>query len=199
MACFAKDKMPIKGINECRKTTDTTDFYNLIWWNTPKKKKQYPLKAYACTEGFQLFYKDYKRPMAACQWCDGYNPTPRPTPEPTPEPTPLPTLKPTPRPTPKPYCYSELFEHSGYGGYKGTYPLGTYTFDDFIRQGAKNDDISSMKLHGNTPSCRVTLYEHGWQNGRQGTFTRGAWSMHALGQQNVHNDDVSSLKVWLAM
>jgi hypothetical protein len=189
----------LQGINECRKKTYITDFYNLIWWNPPLRKKQYPLKTYACTEEFQLFYKDYKRPMANCQWCDGYKPTPRPTPEPTPEPTPLPTLKPTPKPTPAPYCKAEMFQHGNFKGYKATYGLGTYKYNAFIKRGAKNDDISSMKLKGNTKKCRVTLYEHGSLNGREGTFKRGRYNVRALRKRNVRNDDVSSLKVWLAM
>jgi hypothetical protein len=191
----------LKGINECRQKTYTTDFYNLIWWNPPIKKKQYPVKAYACNNEFRLFYKDYDHkntPMAKCQWCDGYRPTPRPTPEPTPEPTPLPTVMPTPKPTQFPHCEAEMFEHDNFEGRRAKFLLGTFEHDSMLGHQFKNDDASSMKLTGNTDRCRVTLYQHGDMTGRKGTFTEGSYTLKQLQKNNVYNDDVSSLKVWLA-
>jgi len=41
-------------------------------------------------------------------------------------------------------CMASLYQHWDFTGYEVDYPEGWYDFRNFLRQGAKNDDISSI-------------------------------------------------------
>merc|ERR1711907_289731 len=59
-------------------------------------------------------------------------------------------------------CSVTVFQHCNYGGYRINLPPGRYGMNDLIRRGMRNDDLSSVQVHGH---CTATMYEHAWFNG----------------------------------
>merc|ERR1711988_404679 len=57
----------------------------------------------------------------------------------------------------KPSCSITLYQHCNYGGYGINLALGSYNMNTLIAKGMKNDDLSSVRIHG---SCRAILYQH---------------------------------------
>merc|ERR1712196_728961 len=57
----------------------------------------------------------------------------------------------------KPSCSITLYQHCNYGGYGINLAPGSYNMNTFIAKGMKNDDLSSVRIHG---SCRAILYQH---------------------------------------
>merc|ERR1711981_1481492 len=58
---------------------------------------------------------------------------------------------------PKPSCSITLFQHCNYGGYRIPLAPGSYNMHTLISKGMKNDDLSSVQIHG---SCTAHLYQH---------------------------------------
>merc|ERR1712199_128682 len=58
---------------------------------------------------------------------------------------------------PKPSCSITLYQHCNYGGYGINLAPGSYNMNTLIAKGMKNDDLSSVRIHG---SCRAILYQH---------------------------------------
>merc|ERR1712072_1019714 len=58
---------------------------------------------------------------------------------------------------PKPSCSITLFQHCNYGGYRIPLAPGSYNMHTLINKGMKNDDLSSVQIHG---SCTAHLYQH---------------------------------------
>merc|ERR1712227_804194 len=57
----------------------------------------------------------------------------------------------------KPSCSITLYQHCNYGGYGINLAPGSYNMNALIAKGMKNDDLSSVRIHG---SCRAILYQH---------------------------------------
>merc|ERR1712005_44557 len=57
----------------------------------------------------------------------------------------------------KPSCSITLCQHCNYGGYGINLAPGSYNMNTLIAKGMKNDDLSSVRIHG---SCRAILYQH---------------------------------------
>merc|ERR1711912_93497 len=57
----------------------------------------------------------------------------------------------------KPSCSITLYQHCNYGGYGINLAPGSYNMNTLIAKGMKNDDLSSVRIHG---SCRAILYQH---------------------------------------
>lgn len=57
----------------------------------------------------------------------------------------------------KPSCSITLFQHCNYGGYRIPLAPGSYNMNTLISKGMKNDDLSSVQIHG---SCTAHLYQH---------------------------------------
>merc|ERR1712054_611863 len=57
----------------------------------------------------------------------------------------------------KPSCSITLYQHCNYGGYGINLAPGSYNTNTLIAKGMKNDDLSSVRIHG---SCRAILYQH---------------------------------------
>merc|ERR1712093_445208 len=64
-------------------------------------------------------------------------------------------------------CSVTVFKHCNYGGYRINLTPGSYGMNTLIRRGMRNDDLSSIQVHGH---CTARLYEHAWFNG--GVLTR---------------------------
>merc|ERR1712054_6382 len=56
-----------------------------------------------------------------------------------------------------PSCSITLYQHCNYGGYGINLAPGSYNMNTLIAKGMKNDDLSSVRIHG---SCRAILYQH---------------------------------------
>merc|ERR1712124_69215 len=57
----------------------------------------------------------------------------------------------------KPSCSVTLYQHCNYGGYGINLAPGAYNMNTLIAKGMKNDDLSSVRIHG---SCRAIMYQH---------------------------------------
>merc|ERR1712227_918683 len=57
----------------------------------------------------------------------------------------------------KPSCSITLYQHCNYGGYGINLAPGSYNMNTLIAKGMKNNDLSSVRIHG---SCRAILYQH---------------------------------------
>merc|ERR1711868_245183 len=57
----------------------------------------------------------------------------------------------------KPSCSITLYQHCNYGGYGINLAPGSYNMNTLIAKGMKNDDLSSVGIHG---GCRAILYQH---------------------------------------
>merc|ERR1711988_399644 len=79
---------------------------------------------------------------------------------------------------PKPACSVTVYQHCNYHGYKIHLKPGSYNMHQLKRKGMKNDDLSSIRVHGN---CRASLYEH-WNF----TGKRKTWSRHDSCFTNDH-------------
>lgn len=92
-------------------------------------------------------------------------------------------------------CGAVLYQHGDFTGWRVRLPRGTYDAEALIRAGAKNDDLSSVKVdHG----CRAFLYEHsdltGWKAGPipAGSY---AWTLLQTQAPGVQNDKTSAVVV----
>merc|ERR1712167_202216 len=65
-------------------------------------------------------------------------------------------------------CSVTVFQHCSYRGYRINLPPGSYGMHALMRKGMRNDDLSSIQVHG---PCRAQLFEHAWLNGKVLTRT----------------------------
>merc|ERR1712205_38240 len=66
-------------------------------------------------------------------------------------------------------CQVIVFQHCNYHGYHIHLRPGNYNMMDLQRRGMKNDDLSSIQVHGN---CKATLFEHWNFSGKHFVKTR---------------------------
>jgi len=90
-------------------------------------------------------------------------------------------------------CRVELYEHSGFTGWRADFSAGSYDHGSFLAKGARNDQMSSFKVVG--ANCRATLYQHGDFAGWSRSFTVGNYDVDAMVRAGAVNDDASSIKV----
>merc|ERR1711998_761103 len=62
---------------------------------------------------------------------------------------------------PKPSCSVTLYQHCNYRGYGINLAPGSYNMHALQAKGMKNDDLSSVRVHG---TCRAIMYQH-WDFG----------------------------------
>jgi len=79
---------------------------------------------------------------------------------------------------PKPACHVTVYQHCNYHGYRINLKPGSYNMHQLKRMGMKNDDLSSIRVHGR---CRASLYEH-WNF----TGKSKSWSRHDSCFTNDH-------------
>ena len=81
-----------------------------------------------------------------------------------------------------------LYQHCNYGGYAVKLPDGNANYGDLIRRGAKNDDVSSIKV---SPGYSVKIFRDANYKGPSKTFDKdvGCLVSHKM------NDYLSSVKV----
>ena len=73
-----------------------------------------------------------------------------------------------------PFCSVSVFQHGDYGGWKADYVDGDYNGAAFLSGGARNDDASAIKVHGD--GCVAVCYESddlGASGGWDATFVEG--------------------------
>merc|ERR1711861_53940 len=80
-----------------------------------------------------------------------------------------------------------VFRHCNYGGYRINLKPGSYNMHQLKRMGMRNDDLSSVQVHGN---CKATMYEH-WNF----TGKSKSWTRHDSCFTNDHMMSLLSIKV----
>ncbi len=81
-----------------------------------------------------------------------------------------------------------IYQHCSFGGYQVGLAEGNYDMQKLIKKGARNDDISGIKI---AKGYKVIVYEHAGFKGRSWTFTK---DQACLVKKGV-NDVASSIKV----
>merc|ERR1719454_746465 len=89
-------------------------------------------------------------------------------------------------------CRVEVYQHGDFTGWKAIYPRGDFGIKGFKARGAKNDDMSAIKVIGD--NCQAELYQHGDFSGWKVVFPTGSYNYHALKAMGAKNDDASSLE-----
>merc|ERR1711912_162475 len=87
----------------------------------------------------------------------------------------------------QPSCIVSVFQHCNYGGYRIYLKPGSYNMHQLKRMGMRNDDLSSVQVHGN---CKATMYEH-WNF----TGKSKSWTRHDSCFTNDHMMSLLSIKV----
>merc|ERR1712193_371359 len=87
----------------------------------------------------------------------------------------------------QPSCIVSVFQHCNYGGYRINLKPGSYNMHQLKRIGMRNDDLSSVQVHGN---CKATMYEH-WNF----TGKSKSWTRHDSCFTNDHMMSLLSIKV----
>merc|ERR1711985_12987 len=87
----------------------------------------------------------------------------------------------------QPSCIVSVFQHCNYGGYRINLKPGSYNMHQLKRMGMRNDDLSSVQVHGN---CKATMYEH-WNF----TGKSKSWTRHDSCFTNDHMMSLLSIKV----
>merc|ERR1711907_154726 len=87
----------------------------------------------------------------------------------------------------QPSCIVSAFQHCNYGGYRINLKPGSYNMHQLKRMGMRNDDLSSVQVHGN---CKATMYEH-WNF----TGKSKSWTRHDSCFTNDHMMSLLSIKV----
>lgn len=81
-----------------------------------------------------------------------------------------------------------LYQHCNYGGYAVKLPEGNSNYGDLIRRGAKNDDVSSIKV---SPGYKVKIFRDANYKGPSKTFDKNVSCLVS----HKMNDYLSSAKV----
>jgi len=81
-----------------------------------------------------------------------------------------------------------LYQHCNYGGYAVALPAGSHNYGALIRRGAKNDDVSSIKV---TPGHKIKIFRDANFKGPSKTFDK---DVPCLVSHRM-NDFLSSVKV----
>tara|TARA_B100001123_G_C15150195_1_gene963193 strand:- start:173 stop:1063 length:891 start_codon:yes stop_codon:yes gene_type:complete len=103
-------------------------------------------------------------------------------------------------------CEAELFQHSGFGGWSATYPVGSYAGNDFLDPDndgvneAVSDDATTIKIDA---GCEVILYDEDDFSGWSARLSGGDHSLASINANALPkncggggcNDQISSLKV----
>jgi len=89
-------------------------------------------------------------------------------------------------------CKVEVFQHGDFSGWKAQFGIGTYTFQQFLAAGARNDEVSAIKVYGD--GCEATVFEHEF-TGWSATFGQGTYDYGAFVAKGAKNDHASSIIV----
>jgi|GEM_PF-3986967 len=81
-----------------------------------------------------------------------------------------------------------LYQHCNYGGYAIALPAGDHNYSDLLRRGAKNDDVSAIKV---APGHKITIFRDANYKGPSKTFDK---DVSCLVSHRM-NDFLSSVKV----
>ena len=96
-----------------------------------------------------------------------------------------------------PFCSVSVFQHGDYGGWQADYVDGDYNGAAFLSGGARNDDASAIKVHGD--GCVAVCYESddlGASGGWEATFIEGDYAMADFLAAGAGNDQFSSMRVF---
>jgi hypothetical protein len=85
-----------------------------------------------------------------------------------------------------------VYQHGDFTGWKAAFGVGVYDYGKFIKAGAKNDDVSSIKV---PRGCKALLAQHGDFKGWKAVFPAGVYPYKKFVAQGARNDDTSSIKV----
>jgi len=85
-----------------------------------------------------------------------------------------------------------VYQHDGFTGWSASFKKGGYNMKKFLAAGAKNDDMSSLKVPA---GCKAVVYQHADKSGWAATFEPGDYRMHAFLAAGGRNDDASSIDV----
>merc|ERR1712139_594876 len=69
----------------------------------------------------------------------------------------------------RPACSVTVYQHCNFRGYRINLKPGSYNMHQLKRKGMKNDDLSSIHVHG---ACKAKLYEHWNFTGKSKTMSR---------------------------
>lgn len=86
-----------------------------------------------------------------------------------------------------------LYQHGDFSGWSAGFSKGNYRHAAFIAKGARNDDVSSIKV---PPGCKAVVYQHGDFSGWSATFNAGIYPYAAFISRGARNDDLSAIKVY---
>jgi hypothetical protein len=91
-------------------------------------------------------------------------------------------------------CVTTLYQHGNFKGWKVSFSgVRDWRHADYLKKGAKNDDVSAIKVEGK--GCVATLYQHDINGGWKASFPEGTYNMKAFLARGAKNDDMSSLRV----
>ena len=104
---------------------------------------------------------------------------------------PRPTTRPAPAPRPRSTTSNKvatLYEHCNYKGYSVSLPVGAFNLSRLESKGAKNDDISSIKV---TPGYKVEVFQDTGYRGAKRSLEGNISCLSSYGM----NDKLSSIRV----
>jgi hypothetical protein len=90
-------------------------------------------------------------------------------------------------------CKVTVYEHGDFTGWSASFKPGEYNKANFKAGGAKNDDVSSIKVEGS--QCEAHAFGKDNFNGWEAKFEEGEYNHDAFVARGAKNDRMSSLKV----
>jgi hypothetical protein len=91
-------------------------------------------------------------------------------------------------------CKTTLYQHGNFKGWKVVFNgVRDWRYRDYLKAGAKNDQVSAIKVEGK--GCVATVYQHDIGGGWSANFEEGTYGMAAFLKKGAKNDDMSSLRV----
>jgi len=90
-------------------------------------------------------------------------------------------------------CKTTLYQHGNFKGWKVVFNgVRDWRYRDYLKAGAKNDQVSAIKVEGK--GCVATVYQHDMK-GWSANFEEGTYNMKAFMKKGAKNDQMSSLRV----
>jgi len=175
-----------KRLDECKSLKPDDSKMDIRFGEAPEKKEcsLQDVKEYPGTAGFKKI--EYSK------WLEFINEPSSCLEEPEPTQAPETTKAPTTTTTTKAVCYAEVYQHSGFKGWKATFAEGDHDYEEFVKTAAQNDHASAIKVFGK--GCQAVLYQHARFKGTKATFTTGSYD-YSVFHKRFPNDQLSSLKV----
>merc|ERR1712146_479717 len=104
-------------------------------------------------------------------------------------PTPA-TAAPTPAPSEPCSGRVDVFQHGGYEGWVAAFTSGDYNKDAFVKAGAKDNDASSIQVHGD---CVAQVFEGANFDGKwSASYNPGKYDHPQFTAGGAVNDQMSS-------